>query len=91
MSRITYSATTIFGKITAETVNDMLNATATLSRLKATMDDAVGSPPTWANLEGGDFGVGTGEGEAFYNTIVSLQTAMVAIPAYTINSLDMGG
>lgn len=91
MSRIAYSATTIFGKITAETINDLLNSTAALSRLKNTMDDAVGSPPTWANLEGGDFGVSTGNGEAFYNTIVSLLSSMAAIPAFTINSLDMGG
>lgn len=91
MSRIAYDRTTIFGKMTAETINDMLNATATLSRLKNTMDDAVGSGPTWANLESGDFGVSSGNGEAFYNTVVSLMAAMTAIAPFTINSLDMGG
>ena len=91
MSRIKYSATTIFGKMTAETINDLLTATATLSRLKSTMDDAVGSPPDWTQLEGGDFGVEAGQGEPFYNTIISLWSSMTAIPAFTINSLDMGG
>lgn len=91
MSRIIYSNTTIFGKMTAETINDLLVSTAALSRLKNTMDDAVGSGPDWTKLEGGDFGVATGSGEAFYNTIVSLMSSMTAIPAFTINSLDMGG
>lgn len=91
MSRIAYSATTIFGKMTAETINSMLVDTATLGRLKSTMDDAVGSPAVWTNLEGGDFGVSTGNGQAFYNTVVSLWSAMAAIPAFTVNSLDMGG
>lgn len=91
MSRIAYSNTTIFGRMTAETVNDLLNATATLGRLKNTMDDAVGSPAVWANLEGGDFGVSVGNGEAFYNTIVSLWSSMTAITPFTINSVDMGG
>lgn len=91
MSRIVYSNTTIFGKMTAETINAMLNATAHLIRLKNTMDDAVGSPAVWANLEGGDFGVSTGNGEVFYNTIVSLMNSMTAITPFTINSIDMGG
>lgn len=91
MSRITYSNTTIFGKMTAETVNRILISTSNLQRLKNTMDSAVGSPAVWSKLESGDFGVGTGQGEAFYNTIVSLMASMQAIPAFTINSLDMGG
>lgn len=91
MSRIVYDRTTIFGKMTAETINDLLVATANLTRLKGTMDDAVGGGPDWTQLEGGDFGVTSGQGEAFYNTIVSLCSTMTAIPAFTINSVDMGG
>lgn len=91
MSRIVYDRTTIFGKMTAEAVNDILVGTSSLSRLKSTMDDALGSPPVWANLEGGDFGISAGNGEAFYNTIVELWTALTEIPVFTINSIDMGG
>ena len=91
MSRISYSATTIFGKMTAETINTMLQNTATLARLKSTIEDAVGSPPDWTQIESGDFGVSTGNGQLFYNTVVSLSEAMSAISPSTINSLDMGG
>lgn len=77
--------------MTAETINSMLVDTATLVRLKNSMDSAIGSPAVWANLEGGDYGVGTGEGETFYNTIISLMASMTAILPFTINSLDMGG
>jgi coproporphyrinogen III oxidase len=91
MSRIAYDRTTIFGKMTAETINSILLDGPALGRLVDTMNQAVGSPPVWANLEDGDFGVSTGNGEAFYNTIVTIKVAMDAISPFAINSLDMGG
>lgn len=91
MSRIAYDRTTIFGKMTAETVNSILIDGPTLHRLKATMDNALGSPPVWANLEGGDFGVSSGNGELFYNTVVTIMLALDTVSPFAINSLDMGG
>lgn len=91
MSRIVYDRNTIFGKMTADVVNSILNDGPTLHRLTNTMNQAVGTPPVWTNLEGGDFGVGPGQGEQFYNTIVTIMIALDGVSPFAINTLDMGG
>ena len=90
MSRITYSNTTIFGKITAEAADSVVQHIAKLTRMKNVMDATIGSPADYTKLEGGDFGVGTGDGENFYNAIVALLDAGASVQP-TISSLDMGG
>lgn len=88
MSRIIYSTTTIFGKITAETINELLTVHGKLTRLQTTMNEVIGDPPDYTLLEAGDFGVSTNSGEAFYTLIDAI---LVALNNHPANRLDMGG
>lgn len=77
MAIISYSATTVGGKLTAEVVSRLKSCVDDLSMLKEMLDQASAGGASPSSLEGHPlFGVGTGQGSAFYDTIVSLKSAV---------------
>lgn len=93
MSIILYSATTVGGKLTAEAVARLKSCVDDLSMLKEMMDQATGGGATASLLEGHPlFGVGTGDGQNFYDTVVGLKVAVSesTVPDNTLAKLYQG-
>jgi hypothetical protein len=92
MSRIVYSASTPFGKITAEAVDHVLKAQDAINRAVAVANAVSAGGATPANLEGSaEFGVATGGGSNFYTAINDLKTNLAAITSVSLSQIDMGG
>jgi hypothetical protein len=91
MPRLVYDPATPFGKITAENIDRIIRVKQNLGRLVAAMDSARGDPPDYTKLEGGDFGVAEGQGEAFWNQIVSIKNTVDNVADWWLASVDMGG
>lgn len=91
MSKIAYDTTKVFGKITAESINSIIHAREELRRVKVAATSAIALAGSYANLENGDFGVASGLGEAWFNTVTAVLTSMDAIGDFNIGALDKGG
>lgn len=92
MSRIVYSASTPFGKLTAEAVDYVLKAQNAIDRVVAVANAASAGGATPTNLEGSpEFGVATGDGSVFYTAINDLKTNLATVSAVALAQIDMGG
>ncbi len=92
MSRIVYSPSTPFGKLTAEAVDYVLKAQDAIDRAVAVANAASAGGATPTNLEGSpEFGVATGDGSDFYTAINNLKTNLAAISSASLSQIDMGG
>lgn len=90
MATVSYVTTAPFGGKLATAVGDIADATARLGRIK---DDAfaVFSTASWVGLEGGDFGAGAGNGQAYYDAVSGLYAALTTSNANAFrNQLDKG-
>lgn len=92
MSRIVYSASTPFGKLTAEAVDYVLKAQDAIDRVVAVANAASAGGASPTSLESGaEFGVTSGSGSAFYTAINDLKTNLATVSAVALAQIDMGG
>jgi hypothetical protein len=95
MPRVNYDASTVHGKLLAESINGILRGRETLDRVIAAADVASNAGTDTAALEGGDFGAAIGEGQAYWDVTKSIKTLLdeqdPAGLASFLASADMGG
>jgi len=92
MATVGYVTTSNFGGTLAIEVGKVADATGFLGRLKDAAFAAYSAAGnSWAALEGGDFGADTGQGQAYYDAINGLYTALTTVNAVAFrNQLDKG-
>lgn len=91
MARITYSPTTIGGKMVAEGVDYIRKGQEKLERATALMNSITGGGVTPAALEAStEFGVASTLGDEFYDAVNSMKVTALTIAAASIADLDMG-
>jgi len=87
MSRILYSQSNAFGQITKTSINSIITAKLNFSRLVPVLNAMVVIPGDYSGIEA-QLGIVAGQGQAFYNTIVGMQTAINAVVG--LDTLDIG-
>lgn len=96
MSHITYDRSKPFGQLTAETVNQVRAAQASILRLMAVANQiaAGGASPAFleiGNPEGAaNFGVPTARGADFYSNLQSLKSSLDAFSSLVMGDMDLG-
>lgn len=80
MSRVTYNAETVQGKILAEAIDNLVQGRALLKRWSDAADVATntGDPRDYTQLEGGAFGAEAGKGQDLYTTAISVRDLLNA-------------
>ena len=92
MSRITYSATTIGGKMTAVGLSGLHTAQDNINRAVALANSISSGGASPALLDNSvEFGVATGQGAAFYTALNNMKSNLATITAAVVADLDMGG
>lgn len=91
MSKISYNRASVFGGMTAEGVDSVIQGRDKLRRVQTAALVAIGSPEDYTKLEGGDFGAAVGQGQAWFNTMSSALASLEAIPPAFLEAIDMGG
>lgn len=72
-TRIAYDEKTAFGQQTAELMQTLATAKNQSANIKAALDSmAVGTPPTFAQIETEIGGMAAGSGEALYNLLTDI-------------------
>lgn len=89
--KYSYATNTVFGGITAEGINGVIEGRNKLRRVKTAALVALGFPADYTKVEGGDFGAESGDGEGWFNTLSSALVALDAIVPASLEALDMGG
>jgi hypothetical protein len=78
MAYINYGQDTVGGKQLAEAMSDLQDAADKVRNIAAWVQQIIAVPGGVANLETNtDFGVATGEGDAFNNTIIEINGDLV--------------
>lgn len=92
MATVVYVTTANFGAKLAAAVGDIAEATAELGRIKDAAFAAYSAAgPNWNALEGGDFGAAASGGQAYYDALNGLYTALTTTNANAFrNQLDKG-
>jgi hypothetical protein len=92
MSRISFSATTIGGKLVAQGVDYQHKSQDALIRAIALANSISAGGATPALLESSpEFGVAIGQGAAFYTALNGMKVNAATVTPSAIGDLDMGG
>jgi hypothetical protein len=95
MARIDYDSATPMGSLTAEGINALIRGQETLQRVQYAADIASNAGTNTAKLEGGDFGVAAGQGQAYWDTLTSIVNLLKGLTPNGYNqflgSMDNGG
>ena len=91
MARITYSPTTIGGKMVAEGVDYIRKGQEKLERAVALMNSLTGGGVTTSALEASaEFGVASTFGDEFYTAVNTMKVNSLVITSESIGDIDMG-
>lgn len=90
MATVSYSTSANFGAKTAIAIGNLRSALADLTRVRDAAS-ALANNTSWDLLEGGDFGVSSGQGQAFFDAINGMCLALNTQQALAgFNNLDKG-
>lgn len=92
MAVIPYTTSTLHGSEISGIIADLITLKARVAAMMNLVNEASGGGATPANLEGGDFGMPTGSGSAFYSEFHdSIYLPVSGISDTALADLNRGG